>query len=85
MEVLGGDTFFNRWTVPLIPFSRLHRVNRETYMAMFAGQENADQADPASTEDSRTGDELALTDEQRIPFPHEHDVVLCRQMIKVRC
>lgn len=85
MEVPWGDTFFNRWTVPLIPFSRLHRVNWQTYMATFLGQESAPQADPASPEDSRTGDEVALTDEQRIPCPHEHDVVLCRQMIKVRC
>ena len=85
MEVLGGDTFFNRWTVPLIPFARLCRVDRATYGAMFAGQENATQADPTSTDDVRTADEATLTDEQRIPFPLEHDMALCREMIKVRC
>ena len=84
MEVLGGDTFFNRWTVPLIPFSRLCRVDRATYMAIFAGQEDATQTDPTSTDDVRTADEATLTDEQRIPFPHEHDMSLCQELIKVR-
>ena len=85
MEVSGGDTFFNRWTVPLIPFSRLCRVDRATYQAMFAGKDDASQADPMSNDDVRTADEATLTDEQRIPFPHEHGMVLCQLMIKVRC
>ena len=83
MEVHGGDTFFNRWTVPLIPFSRLCRVDRATYEAVFAGQENTTQDDPLSTEDVRTADEATLTDEQRIPFPQEHDMSLGQELIKV--
>ena len=84
MEVLDGDTFFNRWPTRLIPFSRLCRVDKHTYSAIFAGEEEADSADPTSLDDMRTADEATLTDDQRIPFPHEHDSALCQQMIKVR-
>ena len=39
-------------------------------------KEEATQAHPTSTDDVRTADEATLTDEQRIPFPHDHDMSL---------
>ena len=83
MGLLGGDSFFNKWSTPLIPFARLCRVDVATYKGIFAKLEDAEQADAVSTEDYRTAEETALLDEQRIPFPQEHDSLLAQEMIRV--
>ena len=35
MSNLGGDTVLNKWSVPLIPFSKLVTLKREPYEKVF--------------------------------------------------
>ena len=83
MNTLGGDTYFNRWQVPLISFARFRRCDATTHKNIFAGTADALLADPLSTTDTMSAEEAAMDDDARIPFPQEHDMMLGQEMIGV--
>ena len=85
MDILGGDTFFNKWPIPLIPFGRLATADRKVCDAIFDSEEYISSSEVAGDEqDDRTADECNLEENKRIPFPQEHDMALGRQMIRAR-
>ena len=85
MDILGGDIFFNKLLTPVIPFGRLAHADRKVYDAIFDNEEYISSSEVGvEGEDDRTADECNLAQEQRIPFPHEHDMALGRQMIRAR-
>ena len=42
MKFLGGDTFFNKWTTPLIPLSQLPVMKSDEYPKLFAMDQTSD-------------------------------------------
>ena len=82
MSNLGGDNVLNKWSVPLIPFSKLVTLNREQYEKLVDNDDKAafeDQMDADSCQ--QTADELALGSEDVVPFPHEYDMPIAMEMI----
>ena len=75
------DTFFNKWNVPLIPFSQFRRCSTDIYDKIF---EDTPLATLEDSEDNKmTAEEEALGDDVRIPFPHEHERTLGQEIIGV--
>jgi len=42
MKHLKGDTFFNRWSCPLIPLGSMPVTKQTEYDSMFAGDTSSD-------------------------------------------
>ena len=68
MTVLGGDSHFNKWVVPLIPLASLPKVDLATHALMFADQEEATMEEVDASE-SQVPDVIAK--DQRVPFPQD--------------
>ena len=84
----GGKVFFNRWPVPATSWVQLLKVDTAVHDRMFppaiadggvlgGADESGDEAEPP------TMDELALDANMRVPFPHEHNMILGLELINV--
>ena len=67
MNKLGGDTYFNRWKVPLVPLAQLTHCVVATYKKLGDPQSHAGTVDMPG--DGHTVDDLGLGDDVRISFP----------------
>ena len=76
----GGDTYFNTWRVPFVPFAQLVKCSKASFAKMFdamiAKSEYNEDCD-----DQMTTDEFSLGDEV-IPFPHEHNMLFGSQLVE---
>ena len=88
MQVLGGDTYFNKWNVPVIPHHQLVKCTLQECKRIFKDDEEAqwyDQPD-AGTDDAdatTTSTEIQTADTKYPPFPQEHHMNLGLEMINV--
>jgi hypothetical protein len=77
-----GDTFFNRWPVPVLPASQMPTCSEEIYSKIFpdAGlpAEAADLGDDDGSEISKE-----IPEGHIIPFPHEHHWSLAQELAHV--
>ena len=81
MTDLGGDSYLNEWTAPMIPFSQLAKCDVQTHEAIFATDNGRVCVYPDGEDDSgQTGDEADLDGQERIPFPAEHHMKLGKEM-----
>ena len=69
MTVLGGDSHFNKWVVPLIPVANLPKVDLATHTLIFADQEEATMEEVDASE-SQVPD-VSIAKDQRVPFPQD--------------
>ena len=82
----GGDTYFNRWPVPSIPFTQLCKCDVDTHDKLFTdGLANVAtfHEDGDTPRCDMLADEAAMPDNSLIPFPNEHPVLLGQELINV--
>jgi hypothetical protein len=83
MKYLNGDTFFNRWPVPVTPVAVLPRESEVMAEKIF------DLGEPVQVEEADNGEEtleptsMEVPEGQVIPFPHEHHSLLTQEMLHV--
>ena len=71
MTVLGGDSHFNKWVVPLIPIANLPKVDVATHTAIFADQEEVGMEEMDPSESLPAAPEVILAKNQMVPFPQD--------------
>ena len=84
MTVLGGDTFVNKWNVPVIQLAKLTRCTQAVYEAIF--RDDSERPDVHDVGDSMAVQEElndAAEKDERIPFPQEHSMLLGQELINV--
>ena len=80
---LPGDLWYNRWTVTGIAFAQLAKSTAAEASDIFAGQNPPTEHQDTDTMHDANADELALKDDEIIPFPHEHTYMLGKELINV--
>ena len=85
MSVLGGDTFFNRWSVPLIPYGKMVKCKSDDHHALFRDGQLADVHMEPDEHTISIHEELNLAagKDEMIPFPQEHNLALGQEMLNV--
>ena len=80
---LPGELWYNRWPVSGITFAQLAKCTSAEASEIFAGQNPPPENQDPDTMHDANADELALKDDEIIPFPHEHTFVLGKELINV--
>ena len=80
---LPGDLWYNRWTVTGIAFAQLAKSTSAEAIEIFAGQNPPPENQTTNTMHDANADELAMKDDEIIPFPHEHTYILGKELIDV--
>ena len=81
MKKLGGaipgDSYFNRWLVKTIPLASMRKCELEVCNGLFNQNEFVPFLDTADCpHHDACPDEVAMSENQVVPFPHEHEMNL---------
>jgi len=83
LRFLPGDSFFNKWSVPLVQINQMAQMEEAAYDKMFEAETQTDRlASDAGMDD---GFDISVECEVKhvIPFPHEYHPLLTKEEINV--
>ena len=79
-----GDTNFNKWNVPVIPFHQLRKCNKADHHRIFKLEDYAEWYDHADGVEVHSGQMAVESDsDYNMPFLQEHHMLLGQEMINV--